>query len=171
MFTKCMKCDQEDTLCILKLLLLPFPELIKWIVKTKKFLGWTIQVLSEKSKIPAGTISRIISGETDCKYSTMVCILLALLEGIRAEFPCPEVVPTVQHLELLAQQAEKLQFVEKENDELREVLASKEEQHRADVRAIRAEYQAQLADKSEQIAELRSDKQFYKEQLKALQSK
>ena len=171
MFTKCMKCDQEDTLCILKLLLLPFPELIKWIVKTKKFLGWTIQVLSEKSGIPAGTISRIISGEADCKYSTMICILLALLEGLRAEFPCPEAVPSIQHLELLAQQAEKLSLVEKENEEMRAKLAEQEERHRSDIRVIRSEYQAQLADKSEQIAELRSDKQFYKEQLKALQSK
>lgn len=171
MFTKCMKCEQEDTLCILKLLLLPFPELIKWIVKTKKSLGWTIQVLSEKSGIPAGTISRIISGEADCKYSTMICILLALLEGLRAEFPCPEFVPTVQHLELLAQQAEKLQLIEKENDDLRAQLAEQEARHRSDVRAICAKYQEQLDDKSEQIAELRADKSFYKEQLKALQSK
>lgn len=171
MFTKCINCEQEETLCILKLLLLPYSELIKWINKTKKILGWTIQVLSEKSGIPAGTISRVLSGDKECKYWTMRGILLALLEGLQAEFPCPELVPSVQRLELLAQQAEKLSLVEKENEELREALSKKDEQHRSDVRAIRADYQAQLADKAEQIAEHKENEKFYKEQIRAWQSR
>ena len=171
MFTKCMKCDQEETLCILKLLLLPYRELIKWIVKTKRFLGWTIQTLSEKSGVPAGTISRVISEEAECKYVTMISLVLALLEGLKAEFPCPEIVPTVQHLELLAQQAERLQIVEKENAELRTQLAEQETRHRNDIRAIRTEYQEQLNGMKEQITDLKEDKRFYKEQITTLQSR
>ena len=162
MFTKCMKCEQEETICILKLMLLPYPELIEWIVKTKRFLGWTLQTLYEKSGIPIGTISRVINEEADCKYSTMICMLLALLEGLRAEFPCPEVVPSVQHLEKLAKQEERLQIFEKENAELRAQIAEQEVRHRNDIRVIRSEYQ-------EQIEDLKEDKRCYREQIKALQ--
>ena len=171
MFTKCIACDRDAKYCVLKLLLMPFPDFVAWFNKSKKELGWSNAIAATKSNTPVGTVNRISAGDDDCKYSTFQAIALTVLEGLSADFPCPELVPTVQHLELLAQQAEKLQLVEKENDELREVLASKEEQHRADIRAIRAEYQEQLADKSEQIAYYREDNKFLKEQLRAWQAR
>ena len=171
MYSKCIKCEQEDILCIVKLILLPPAELIKWIIATKKKLGWTIPILSERSGIPVGTISRVLSEEADCKYYTMRCLVLALLEGLGTEFRCRDVAPSVQHLELLTQQAGKLHVFEKENEELRVKLAEQEERHRNDIRIIRSEYQAQLADRDERIVELKEDKNFYKEQLKAWQSR
>ena len=56
----------------------------------------------------------------------------------------------------LEQQAAKLSVVEAENIELKRKLDTIDEQHRKDIRAIRAEYQEQTA--------------FLKEQLKAWQA-
>ena len=172
MFTKCRACDRQPEDCALKFLLIPFPEFVAWLNKFKKDHGLSNIKFSGKCSTPAGTIGRITSGdEDDCRFSTFQDLAITALEIVRAEFPCPEFVPTVQHLELLAQQAEKLQLVEKENAELRAQLAEQEIRHRNDIRAICAEYQAQLADKSEQIAGHKANEMFLKEQLRAAQAR
>jgi predicted transcriptional regulator len=115
-------------------MLLPFSDLIQWCNKRQKYLEWTNQTLADKSKVPIGTINRIKAGDyLDCKYSTIKNLLIALIGGTTDEFPCTE-------------------QVEKELEQLSKI----DEQHRKDIRAIREEYQEQIA--------------FLKEQLKAWQA-
>ena len=159
MFEKCIKCNRIGESCVPNLMLLPFANLIQWIDKRQKYLGWSNQTLADKSNVPVGTIKRIKAGDyTDCKYSTMKSILIALIGGTTDEFACTEMVEReLRDKEQLEQQAAKLFAVEKENYELTVKLAGIDEQHRQDIRVIRAEYQEQIA--------------FLKEQLKAWQSR
>lgn len=159
MFEKCITCNRMGESCVPNLMLLPFAELIKWIDKRQRHLGWTSQALADKSSVPVGTIKRIKAGEyMDCKYSTIKSILIALIGGTTDEFACTEQVEKeLQHMEQLERQAAKLSAVEKENNELKAKLDAIDEQHRQDVRAIRAEYLEQIA--------------FLKEQLKAWQTR
>lgn len=159
MFEKCIKCNRMGESCVPNLMLLPFANLIQWIDKRQKHLEWSNQTLADKSNVPVGTIKRIKAGDyTDCKYSTMKSILIALIGGTTDEFACTEMVEReLRHVEQLEQQAAKLAAVEKENKELTAKLAAIDEQHRQDIRAIRAEYQEQIA--------------FLKEQLKAWQTR
>lgn len=159
MFDKCIKCERLGESCVPNLMLLPFSELIQWCNKRQKHLGWTNQVLAEKSKVPLGTITRIKAGDyLDCKYSTIKSILIALIGGTTDEFSCTEQVEReLKNLEQLEQQASRLAFVEKENNELKEQLSKMTEQHRADIRAVIAEHKEQIA--------------FFKEQLKAWQQR
>lgn len=157
MFEKCIKCNRMGESCVPNLMLLPFAELIKWIDKRQRHLGWKNQDLADKSRIPLGTISRIKAGEEDCRYSTMKSILIALIGGTTDEFPCTEQVEKeLRQLEQLEQQAAKLSAVEKENCELKAQLSVIDEQHRKDIRVIREEYQEQIA--------------FLKDELKAWRS-
>ena len=158
MFEKCLKCDRIGESCVPNLMLLPFSDLIQWCIKRQKHLAWTNKTLAEKSKVPEGTISRIKAGEyPDCKYSTIKSLLIALIGGTTDEFSCTEQVEReLRQMEQLEQQATKLSAVEKENEEMKDRLSKIDELHRADVRAIKAEYQEQIA--------------FLKEQLKAWQS-
>lgn len=134
MFEKCIKCDRLGESCVPNLMLLPFSDLIQWCNKRQKYLEWTNQTLADKSKVPIGTINRIKAGDyLDCKYSTIKNLLIALIGGTTDEFPCTE-------------------QVEKELEQLSKI----DEQHRKDIRAIREEYQEQIA--------------FLKEQLKAWQA-
>ena len=160
MFDKCIKCNRIGESCVPNLMLLPFPELLKWWDKRQKYLGWSNQTLSEKSKqVPVGTINRIKSGEySDCKYSTMKYILIALIGGTTDEFSCTEQVEReLRNKEQLEQQAAKLTAVEAENEMLKCRLSQIDELHRNDIRLIRAEYIEQIA--------------FLKEELKAWQSR
>ena len=145
--------------CVPNLTLLPFSELIQWGDKRQRHLGWTNQTLADKSKVPVGTIHRIKAGEyLDCKYSTMKNILIALIGGTTDEFSCTELVEReLKQKEDLERQAAKLSDVETENIELKNKLNTIDEQHRKDIRAIREEYQEQIA--------------FLKEQLKAWQTR
>jgi predicted transcriptional regulator len=138
---------------------LPFPDLIQWCNKRQKHLGWTNQMLAEKSTVPFGTISRIKAGDyLDCKYSTIRNIVITLIGGTTDEFPCNEQVENeLKQLELLDKQAEKVAVIEKENKCLKNRLNKIDEQHRKDIRVIKEEYQEQIA--------------FLKEQLKAWQSR
>jgi ATP-dependent protease HslVU (ClpYQ) peptidase subunit len=131
---------------------------MQWCAKRQKHLGWTSQMLADKSKVPIGTISRIKAGEyLDCKYSTIKNILIALIGGTTDEFSCTEQVEKeLKHLEALEQQAAKLSDVEQENHELKAKLSEIDELHRKDVRAIKEEYQEQIA--------------FLKDELKAWRS-
>ena len=158
MFDKCIKCPRIGEDCVPNLMLLPFHELLQWWDKRQKHLGWTNHDLSEKSTVPVGTISRIKAGEyPDCKYSTIKHILIALIGGTEDEFSCTEQVKMeLRQLEQLEQQAAKLATVQEENDQLKAQLHQIDELHRQDIRAIKAEYQEQIA--------------FLKDQLKAWQT-
>lgn len=165
MFEKCIKCNRMGESCVPNLMLLPFPALIQWCNSRQSYLGWTNKKLAEISKVPDGTISRIKAGEDDCKYSTIRNILIALIGGTTDEFSCTEQVEKeFRNIEQLEQQAAKLSVVETENETLKaenERLKSRfkeiDELHRKDVRAVKEEYQEQIA--------------FLKEQLKAWQSR
>lgn len=158
MFDKCIKCDRLGESCVPNLMLLPFSELIQWCIKRQKHLGWTNQILADKSKIPVGTINRIKAGDyLDCKYSTIKNILITLIGGTTDEFPCTEQVEkNLKQLEQLEQQTAKLAAIEKENKALKLRLNKIDEQHRKDIRAVKEEYQEQL--------------NFLKEELKAWRS-
>ena len=159
MFDKCIKCNRMGESCVPNLMLLPFSDLMQWCGKRQKHLGWTNQTLADKSKVPVGTINRIKAGEyLDCKYSTIKNILIALIGGTTDEFACTEQVENeLRNLEKLEQQAAKLSVVEAENERLKNSFKEINEIHRKDIRAIREEYQEQIA--------------FLKEQLKAWQSR
>jgi DNA gyrase/topoisomerase IV subunit A len=145
--------------------LLPFHDLIQWCIKRQKHLGWTNQTWADRSTVPIGTINRIKAGDTDCKYSTIRNLSLALIGGTTDEFPCTEIVAReLRQMERLEQQAAKLASTEKENEALKTRLDHIDEQHRKDIRVIREEYQKQKEEYQEQIA-------FLKEQLKAWQSR
>ena len=159
MFEKCIKCTKMGESCVPNLMLLPFADLIQWWDKRQKHLGWTNQTLADKSKVPVGTINRIKAGEyMDCKYSTIKNVLIALIGGTTDEFACTaQVENELRNLEKLEQQAAKLSLVEAENERLINRFKEIDETHRKDIRAIKEEYQEQIA--------------FLKEQLKAWQTR
>lgn len=158
MFEKCIKCSRIGESCVPNLMLLPFDSLIQWIDKRQKHLGWTTQELADNSTVPIGTIKRIKAGEyPDCKYSTIKHILIALIGGTTNEFACSDQLENdLRQIERMKEHADKLAFVEQENSDLKGKLHCIEEQHRADIRAIREEYREQIA--------------FLKDQLKAWQT-
>ncbi len=164
MFEKCIKCNRMGESCVPNLMLLPFTDLMQWCAKRQKHLAWTNHTLAERSKVPVGTINRIKAGEDDCKYSTIRNILIALIGGTTDEFACTEQVENeLRQMERLEQQAAKLSTVEAENAILKErlkqvddLLRQIDEQHRNDIRAVKAEYLEQIV--------------FLKEQLKAWQT-
>ena len=128
MFDKCIKCPRIGESCVPNLTLLPFAELIQWCIKRQKYLGWSNQMLADKSNVPVGTINRIWAGEEDCKYSTMRSILIALIGGTTDEFACTEQVEKeLQNIEKLERQAAMMSSVEKENEELKLRLAECQE--------------------------------------------
>lgn len=161
MFEKCIPCKKMGHSCVPNLMLLPFPDLVRWCIKRQKHLGWTNQCLADKSKVPVGTINRIWGGDyADCKYSTIKNILITLIGGTTDEFSCTDMVEKeLQNMEQLEKQAAKLSVVEVENEMLKNRLQNIDELHRQDIRAIKAEYQ-------EQIAFLKDQVTFLKEELK-----
>jgi hypothetical protein len=153
MFEKCIKCNRLGDSCVPNLMILPFSELLQWWDKRQKYLGWTNKTLEEKSKVPLGTINRIKGGDyTDCKYSTIRSILIALIGGTTDEFPCTDLVEKeLQQMDQLEKQAAKLSVTEAENEKLKErlqnvdqLLQNIEERHRQDIRIIKQEYQEQV---------------------------
>lgn len=166
MFEKCIKCTKMGESCVPNLMLLPFSDLMQWCIKRQKHLEWSNQVLADRSKVPVGTINRIKAGEyQDCKYSTIKNILIALIGGTTDEFACTaQVENELRNLEKLEQQAAKLSLVEAENERLINRFKEIDEIHRKDIRAIREEYQ-------EQIAFVKEQNEFLKEQLKAWQTR
>ena len=139
--------------CVPNLMLLPFADLMQWCDKRQKHLGWTSQTLSDKSQVPLGTIKRIKAGDyTDCRYSTIQHILITLIGGTSDEFSCTEQVEQeLRQIAQLEQQVARLSATEAENTTLKERLNSIDEQHRKDIRAIREEYQEQIAFLKEQL--------------------
>lgn len=164
MFEKCITCNRMGESCVPNLMLLPFAELIKWIDKRQRHLEWTNQALADNSRVPIGTIKRIKAGETDCKYSTIKSILIALIGGTTDEFACTEQVEKeLQQMEQLEQSVAKLSVTEAENEILKERLRQIDELHRKDIRAVKEEYEKQKAEHLEEIA-------FLKDEVKAWRS-
>lgn len=159
MYEKCITCNRIGETCVPNLMRLSFPDLMQWCNKRQKHLGWTNQILADKSKVPVGTINRIKAGDyMDCKYSTIRSLLIALIGGTTDEFPCnKQVEQELQQMEELEKQAAKLASIEKENEALRNRLEHIDELHRQDIRAVKAEYQEQII--------------FMRDQLKAWQSR
>ena len=153
MFEKCIKCNRIGESCVPNLMLLPFADLMQWIDKRQKFLGWSNQTLADKSNVPVGTIKRIKAGEyMDCRYSTIKSILIALIGGTTNEFECTELVEKeLRNIEQFEMQAAKLSAVEVENEKLKSILRSIDEQHRKDIHAIHEEYQEQISFLKEEI--------------------
>ena len=142
MFDRCIGCERLGQDCVPNLLALPWPDLLSWWKKRQALLGWTNQVLSDKSNIPFGTITRIKSGEDDCKYSTMRSIIHALMGGCSSEFPCQKKLDAeFAHIEELEKQRQEL--IEERNALLAK-LQSLAELHRNDMVAIRNEYKEQI---------------------------
>ena len=146
MFDKCIKCGRLGESCVPNLMLLPFHDLVQWCNKRQKHLEWTNHVLAEKSQVPIGTITRIKAGNyPDCKYSSIKSILITLIGGTSDEFSCTEMVEKeLKQLEALEQKTAKLAAVEMENEALKLRLEKIDEQHRSDIRAIKAEYQEEI---------------------------
>lgn len=138
MFDRCIGCERLGQDCVPNLMALPFQELLSWWKKRQAVLGWTNQVLYEKSGIPVGTLNRIKSGEDDCRYSTMRSVIHALMGGNSAEFPCQKKLDQeFAHIEELEKRCLEL-ALEKEALLIR--LQTLAELHRSDMQAIRNEY-------------------------------
>ena len=129
MFDKCIKCSRIGESCVPNLMLLPFHDLIEWCNMRQKYLGWSNQMLADKSTVPVGTINRIKEGKyDDCKYSTIKHLVIALIGGTTDEFSCTEqVTRELQQKEWLEQQTAKLTAIETENMMLKMELKHKEE--------------------------------------------
>lgn len=149
MFSACVKCERVGQDCVPNLMALPFSDLLEWWKDRQRFLGWTNQILADKSNIPVGTINRIKAGEDDCRYSTMRAIIHTLLGGYSVEFPCQKKLDQeFEHIALLEKQnAELLNKIE----ELTTRLSSIDEVHRNDIRVIKTEYTEEIAFLKEQL--------------------
>lgn len=142
MFDRCIGCERLGQDCVPNLMALPFPKLMEWVKKRQALLGWTNQILSDKSNIPVGTIARIKSGEDDCRYSTMRSILHALMGSYNVEFPCQKKLDQeFSHIEELEQQCRELTA---KRDELLAKYMTLTEEHRNDMMAIRNEFKEQI---------------------------
>ena len=153
MFEKCITCKIIGERCVPNLWRLPLPELMQWLIKFQKHLGWSNQKWADESNVPVGTINRLKAGEyADCKYSTIRSLAISVMGGTTDEFSCTEQVEKeLQQMERLEQQAEKLSAVEAENAMLKERLLQIDELHRQDIRIIREEAKEQIAFLKEQL--------------------
>lgn len=124
MFEKCIECKIIGERCVPNLWQLPLPELMQWLIKFQKHLGWSNQKWADESNVPVGTINRIKAGDdTDCKYSTIRSLSISVMGGAKDEFSCTEQVEKeLRQMEQLERQAAKMASVEKENEELRQRL-------------------------------------------------
>ena len=164
MFDKCISCERLGQDCVPNLFELSWPDLLEWWKKRQKHLGWTNQALSDKSKVPIGTINRIKAGEDDCKYSTMRMILHALTGGYDIEFPCQKKLDAeFAHIETLEKQCTELASA---NEGLVGRLQIIEETHRKDILAITADYKERIEFLKENNAFLRKQLEWYQEHKK-----
>ncbi len=142
MFDRCIGCERLGQDCVPNLMALPFHDILNWWKKRQALLGWTNQVLYEKSGIPVGTINRIKSSEDDCKYSTMRSIIHALMGGHSVEFPCQKKLDAeFAHIEELEKRCLELTL---EKEALLTRLQTLAEVHQSDMRTIRNEYIEQI---------------------------
>lgn len=168
MFDKCVTCERIGQDCVPNLLALPWPELLDFWKKRQAFLGWSNQVLSDKSKIPVGTINRIKAGEDDARYSTMRSIIHALIGGNSAEFPCQKKLDQeFAHVETLEKQCKELTS---ENDALVAQMKAIEEAHQSDAANLNnalKDLERALANNKEYKAALESIYAHHKEEMEA----
>lgn len=130
MFDKCVTCERIGQDCAPNLLSLSFQDLLSWWKKRQAYLRWTNQDLSDKSKIPVGTINRIKAGEDDARYSTMRSIIHALMGGHSVEFLCQKMMDReFAHFESLEKQCEALAG---DNEALIAKMQAVEEAHKSD---------------------------------------
>lgn len=130
MFDRCITCERLGQDCAPNLLSLPWPALLEWWKKRQAHLKWTNQTLSDKSTIPVGTINRIKGGEDDARYSTMRCIIHALMGGYSVEFPCQKKLDQeFAHFESLEKQCTELAS---EKEALISKMQAIEEAHQSD---------------------------------------
>ena len=142
MFSRCIGCERIGQDCVPNLIALPWADLLDWWKKRQALLGWTNQVLAEKSGIPMGTITRIKTSEDDCKYSTMRSIIHALLGSYAVEFPCQKKLDAeFAHIEELEKRCLELSL---EKEALLARLQTLAELHRSDMQDIRNEYIGQI---------------------------
>lgn len=159
MFDRCIKCERIGQDCVPNLLALPWPELLSWWKQRQLHLGWTNQVLSDKSTVPVGTINRIKAGEDDARYSTMRLIIHALMGGYSVEFPCQKKLDMeFAHIETLENKCCELANV---NESLAAQIKKMEEVHASEILAMKTEYK-------EQVNFLRGSNLFLREQLEWL---
>ncbi|MBR4929734.1 MAG: hypothetical protein IKZ00_02925 [Bacteroidaceae bacterium] len=164
MFDKCVSCERLGQDCVPNLFELSWPDLLEWWKKRQKHLGWTNQALSDKSKVPLGTINRIKTGEDDCKYSTMRMILHALTGGYDIEFPCQKKLDAeFAHIEILEKQCVELAST---NEGLVDRLQTITETHRNDILAITSDYKERIEFLKENNAFLRKQLEWYQEHKK-----
>ena len=147
MFEKCITCKIIGERCVPNLWQLPLPELMQWLIKFQKHLGWSNQKWADESNVPVGTINRMKAGDyTDCKYSTIRSLAISVMGGAKDEFSCTEQVEKeLRQMEQLEQQAAKMSSVEAENAALKERFAHLDELYRQELRAVKAEYQEEIA--------------------------
>lgn len=121
MFEKCIKCPKIGESCVPNLMLLPFAELMQWLIKFQKHLGWSNQKWADESNVPVGTINRMKAGDySDCKYSTIRSLAISVMGGTADEFSCTEQVEKeLKQLEQLEHLAAMLSSAEKENEVLK----------------------------------------------------
>lgn len=168
MFDKCITCERIGQDCVPNLLAMPWPDLLAWWKKRQAHLGWSNQVLSDKSGVPLGTINRIKSGEDDCRYSTMRSIIHALMGGYSVEFPCQKKLDQeFAHYEMLEKQCSDLTST---NECLVSQMKSVEEAHKSaevalksvqkdldHARSLNEEAQKKVAYLLDLVAKLRAD--------------
>lgn len=164
MFDRCIKCERIGQDCVPNLLALPWPDLLNWWKQRQAFLGWTNQVLSEKSNIPVGTINRIKAGEDDARYSTMRSIIHALLGSYSAEFPCQKKLDQeFAHIETLEKQCCELVNT---NEGLAAQMKDMEEAHRNELIALKTEYKERIDFLKENNVFLRGQLEWQREHIK-----
>lgn len=109
---KCLHCERFGVSCSCYNFIAMTPaELLEWWKIRKKILGYTNEVIAEKSLIPVGTINRVFSGKNpEFRYDTAQSITKALLPNGQQGNECEELY------------TEKINQLEKENAELKEVI-------------------------------------------------
>ena len=109
---KCLHCERFGVSCSCSNFIAMTPtELLEWWKIRKKILGYTNEIIAERSLIPVGTINRVFSGKNpEFRYETAQSITKALLPNENQGNECEE------------QLNNKLKELEKENEELKEVI-------------------------------------------------
>lgn len=142
---KCNNCQRPSKACISFLMTLSTREMFEWCRIWKERLGWSNATLAAKSKVPKGTIDRILSltkselDKTDVKLVTVRPIICALTGCTLEELENCEVVNTAENAAL----AEKNRLLTEQLKEAKGVIAIYREQN--------ATYKKQLAAQSKLI--------------------
>lgn len=138
MYKECVTCSRIGVSCKgPTFVAMPAAEILEWCKLRKSHLKLSNKKLAELSKIPEGTIARLLAGEhIDFKYESIRPILMILVGGTFDGNPCPESQVVDDLL-----QAETIAKLEAENAMLRETVSRFEHMHDEDVKQISAEAQ------------------------------